>query len=658
MKRNLARKIIEAHLLSGRWTPGEEAAIRIDQTLTQDATGTLCYLELEALGIEEIATELSASYVDHNLLQTDFRNADDHRFLLTSAMRYGLYFSPPGGGVSHPVHMERFGVPGKTLLGSDSHTSTAGALGMIAIGAGGLDVALAMAGEPFYLKIPQVFGVRLRGRLRPWVSAKDIILEMLRRHSVKGGVGYIIEYFGPGVGTLSATERATIANMGAELGATTSIFPSDEKTRAYLRRQGREEAWRPLHADPGAEYDKTDEIDLSTLEPLAARPGSPDDVVPVWELGDIEVAQVIIGSSVNFSYRDLMIVARALEGRTIHPGLSLEINPGSRSALENVERAGGTRILTHAGARINQAGCLGCIGMGQAPATGTVSVRTFPRNFKGRSGTEDDSVYLVSPETAVATAITGRITDPRTLGPLPSIREPRRYIYNDSLIIRPLPRKERKKIKIVRGPNIKPFPRFTPLPASYRGKVLLKVGDNVTTDHILPAGNRVLPLRSNIPRISEFAFERIDPGFARRCLDKGGGIVVGGENYGQGSSREHAAIAPRYLGIRIKIAKSFARIHRANLINMGILPLTFVNPADYKKMREGNTMAFRDIRKAVRKGNEIIEAVIEKKRPVKIALKMDLSRRERENILAGGLLNAVRKRRKEKEEGNDKKNKE
>ncbi len=619
--------------------------MRIDQTLTQDATGTLSYLELEALGIKGVAAELSASYVDHNLLQTDYKNADDHRFLMTSAMRYGIYFSPPGNGVSHPVHMERFGAPGKTLLGSDSHTSTAGALAMIGIGAGGLDVALAMAGEPFFLKIPMVFGVRLTGRLMPWVSAKDVILEMLRRHGVKGGLGYIVEYFGPGVRTLSATQRATIANMGAELGATTSIFPSDVRTRAFLTRQGRGKVWRPLHADRGAHYDKVDEIDLGGLEPLVALPGSPDNVVAVREVEDVAAAQVIIGSSVNFSYRDLMIVARALKGKTIHPGLSLEINPGSRNALENVERAGGTKLLTHAGARINQSGCLGCIGMGQAPATGTVSVRTFPRNFTGRSGTEDDKVYLASPETAVATAITGHITDPRRLGPFPRIIEPERYIYNKSIIIAPLPPAQRTKVKVIRGPNITPFPDFAPLPKNFRGPVLLKMGDNVTTDHILPAGNRILPFRSNIAKISEFAFERIDSTFAKRCVAAGGGLVVGGDNYGQGSSREHAAIAPRFLGIRVKIAKSFARIHRANLINMGIVPLTFSDTKDYKKIQEGETMDFSGLARAVRDGKSEITAILEKKKSVKIALNMDFTDRERESLLAGGLLNAVKKRR-------------
>jgi len=649
MKKSLAQKIIEGHIVSGSWKIGEEAGLRIDQTLTQDATGTLSYLELEALGIDSVKTKLSASYVDHNLLQTDYKNADDHRFLLTSAMRYGIYFSPPGNGVSHPVHMERFGAPGLTLLGSDSHSSTAGALAMIAMGAGGLDVALAMAGEPFFLKIPGIFGVRLTGRLRPWVSAKDVILEMLRRHGVKGGLGYIVEYFGPGVRSLYATQRATITNMGAELGATTSIFPSDDRTRAFLRRQGRAKAWKPLSGDKDARYDKTDEIDLAALEPLAALPGSPDNVVPVRDIEDVEAAQVIIGSSVNFSYSDLMTVALALKKKTIHPGLSLEINPGSRNALENVERAGGTRLLTHAGARINQSGCLGCIGMGQAPATGTVSVRTFPRNFAGRSGTEDDRVYLVSPETAVATAITGHLTDPRRLGPFPHVIEPKKYIYNDSIIIKPLSPAKRAKVKVIRGPNITPFPDFPPLPARFTGEVLLKMGDNVTTDHILPAGNRILPFRSNIAKISEFAFERIDKTFAARCRAAGGGLVVGGENYGQGSSREHAAIAPRFLGIRIKIAKSFARIHKANLINMGIVPLTFLNTKDYDRIDEGVTMDFPGLSRAVRDGKDEIRAIVNKKKPLSMTLCLNLTDRERQSLLAGGLLNAVKKKRHRKE---------
>ncbi|MFQ5441784.1 MAG: aconitate hydratase [Thermodesulfobacteriota bacterium] len=649
MKKNLTRKIIEAHIVSGTWEgeggAGAEIGIRIDQTLTQDATGTTAYLELESMGTGGVKTELSASYVDHNLLQTDFKNADDHRFLMTSAMRYGIYFSPPGNGVSHPVHMERFGVPGRTLLGSDSHTSTAGALAMIAIGAGGLDVALAMSGEPFFLKVPKVFGVKLSGRLKPWVSAKDVILEMLRRHSVKGGLGYIVEYYGPGVKTLSATERATIANMGAELGATTSVFPSDKRTREFLERQGRAGVWTELSPDAGAEYDRKDIINLSELEPLIARPASPDNVVKVTEVEGTPVQQVIIGSSVNFSFRDLMVVAKALKGRVVHPGVDLEINPGSRQALENVERAGGALLLNHAGARIQQSGCLGCIGMGQAPATGTVSVRTFPRNFKGRSGTEEDLVYLSSPEVAVAAAVFGEITDPKKLGKYPRVVEPKKYTYNESIIIKPLPPAEREKVEVIKGPNIISFPRFEPLPESYEAGVLLKTGDNITTDHILPGGNRILPLRSNIPKISDYAFERIDRGFVKRCREAGGGIVMGGENYGQGSSREHAAIAPRFLGIRIKIAKSFARIHRSNLINFGIVPLVFTDPSDYERITQGDTLSLPEILKAVKEGDKETFALIKNRHGERITLNIDLSERERWYILAGGLLNHVREKR-------------
>jgi len=645
MGKSLARKIIEGHLVRGAWEPGAEIGIRIDQTLTQDATGTLVYLEFESLGLDRVRTGLAASYVDHNLLQTDFRNADDHRYLQTCAMRYGAHFSPPGNGVSHPVHMERFGAPGLTLLGSDSHTSTAGAIGMIAIGAGGLDVALAMAGEPFYLRTPRVLGVRLTGRLPRWVSAKDVILEMLRRHTVKGGVGRIVEYHGPGVETLSATERATIANMGAELGATTTVFPSDERVRQWLASQGRKRDFRPLAADPDAEYDETDEIDLSALEPLVALPGSPDNVVPVAEVEGTPVQQVIIGSSVNFSFRDLMVVARTLRGRSIAPGMSLEINPGSRQALENVEMAGGTLWLTHAGARIQQSGCLGCIGMGQAPATGTNSLRTFPRNFPGRSGTEQDSVYLASPETAVATALSGEITDPRRLGRMPRIAEPERYHYNRELILKPLPPGRGKKVEVARGPNIVPFPEFDGLPRSYGGPVILKVGDNVTTDHILPAGNRILPLRSNIPEISRHTYERVDPAFPERCARAGGGIVVGGENYGQGSSREHAAICPRYLGIRIKIALSFARIHRGNLINAGILPLEFADPADYGRIEQGATLAFPRIREEVASGSGTACAFIGGDRKKTVTFRINLTERERASVLEGGLINVVKKRR-------------
>ena len=646
MKKPLARKIIEAHLAKGQWGPSSEIAITIDQSLTQDATGTVAFLEFESLGLDTVKTSLSASYVDHNLLQTDFKNADDHRFLMLCAMKYGVYFSPPGNGVSHPVHMERFGVPGKTLLGADSHTSTGGALGMIAIGAGGLDVALAMAGEPFYLKCPRILGVCLTGSLRPWVSAKDIILEMLSRHTVKGGLGKIVEYFGPGVKTLSATERATIANMGAELGATTSIFPSDERTKYFLKQQGRVKDWRPLEADDGAAYDEYDEIDLSKLEPLIACPSSPDNVKKVAEVEGVPVAQAIIGSSVNFSFRDMMVAAKALKGRTVCPGVSLEINPGSRNALENAALAGGTGLLTHAGARIHQSGCLGCVGMGQAPATGTVSVRTFPRNFPGRSGTDSDQVYLASPEVAVAAAIFGRITDPRKLGKYPRVVEPGKYVYNEDIIMKPLPLKERKKIVITRGPNIAPFPVFDALPDTYEGQILLKVGDNITTDHILPAGNRILPLRSNIPLISEYVYERVDRTFARRALDAGGGIVAGGENYGQGSSREHAAIAPRYLGVRIKIAKSFARIHRANLINLGIVPLVFVSPDDYALINRGDVLSFPELKRAVKEGStETFAKVNRRADPMTILLKIDLTERERNCVLEGGLLNLIKKKR-------------
>ena len=640
MKKPLARKILEKHILSGRWEPDTEIGIRIDQTLTQDATGTLAYLEFEALGIDQVKTELSASYVDHNLLQTDFKNADDHRFLQTVAEKYGICFSPPGNGVSHQVHMERFGIPGKTLLGSDSHTSTGGGLGMIAIGSGGLDVALAMAGEPFYLQVPKIFGVRLIGMFSPWVSGKDVILEMLRRHSVKGGLGKIIEYFGPGVKHLAATDRATIANMGAELGATTTIFPSDERVKEFMVRQGRGSQWIHLDADEDAHYDEVDEIDLTKLEPLIACPTSPDNIKKVSEVEGIPVQQVIIGSSVNSSFRDLMIVCEAIEGKRAHPQVSLEINPGSRQALENVIREGGALALTHAGARIHQSGCLGCIGMGQAPSTGTVSLRTFPRNFPGRSGTENDQVYLCSPETAIAAAIFGKITDPRKLGDYPDIVEPEKFMFNEELIIKPLPPAETKKVNVIRGPNIVPFPKLEPLPAEYSGEILLKVGDNITTDHILSGGNDVLPLRSNIPAISEHVYERVDKTFYKRCTEKGGGIIIGSENYGQGSSREHAALAPRYLGVQIKIAKSFARIHRSNLINFGIVPLLFSDPSDYEKLKLGDRLRFPDLRKQIEAGKDEVTALCNDR---EVKLKLGVTDRERKCILEGGYLNLVKK---------------
>ena len=645
MKKPLARKIIEEHLVSGTWQVGTEIGIRIDQTLTQDATGTLAYLEFESMDVGCIKTELSVSYVDHNLLQTDYKNADDHRFLQSVAQRFGIYFSPPGNGVSHQVHLERFGAPGKTLLGSDSHTSMGGALGMIAIVVGGLDVALALVGEPFYFQAPKILGVKLTGKLPFWVSGKDIILEMLRRHTVKGGVGKIVEYYGPGVDTLSVTDRATIANMGAELGVTTTVFPSDYRTLEFLKSQRREQVWKECKADTDAEYDEHDEINLSKLEPLIACPSSPDNVKKVSEVEGIPVAQVIVGSSVNSSFRDLMLVCKTLEGKTVHPNVSFEINPGSRQVIENVTALNGVLTLIHAGARIHQSGCLGCIGMGQAPAGGTVSLRTFPRNFTGRSGTEGYHVYLCSPETAVAAAIFGKITDPRKLGDYPHVKEPERYLFNENLIIKPLPVKKRHTIEVIKGPNIAPFPGLQPLPEHYEGEVVLKVGDNITTDHIMPAGNEVLPLRSNIPAISEHVYEKVDVSFAKRCQEKGGGIIVGGENYGQGSSREHAALAPRFLGIQAKIAKSFARIHRSNLINFGIVPLLFKNSGQYDSILQGDSIRIQDMKKAVKEGQEEIKAlwnskVVKQKKEISLTLKA--TQREREILVNGGLLNTVR----------------
>ncbi len=638
MRKTAAQKILEEHLVDEKLLSGEEIGIRIDQTLTQDATGTLAFLEFESLGILQVKTEISVSYVDHNLLQTDFKNADDHRFLQSVAARYGVYFSKPGNGISHQVHLERFGVPGKTLLGSDSHTPTGGGIGMLAIGAGGLDVAMAMAGKPFYLKTPKIFGVRLTGELSPWVSAKDVILEMLRRFTVKGGVGKIIEYFGPGVSTLQVPDRGTIANMGAELGATGTVFPSDENTRRFLEAQGRGDQWQELTADPDAEYDEIAEIDLSSLDPLIACPTSPDNVKKVSEVAGTPVHQVIVGSSVNSTFRDLMVTALAMKGRTAHPNVSLEINPGSRQVLENVAANEGLLYLIHGGARIHQSGCLGCIGMGQAPATGTVSLRTFPRNFPGRSGTQGDQVYLCSPETAVAAAVFGEITDPRKLGDYPRVELPERFIINDENIFPPSENPE--TVEILRGPNIQPFPELPELPDEIEGEVLLKVEDNITTDHIMPAGNQVLPYRSNIPAISEFVFKVLDEGFFARCKEKGGGVVVGGENYGQGSSREHAALAPRYLGVTAKIVKSFARIHKANLINFGVLPLEFVDPSDYSKISQGDRIRIPDVKKIIESGENEIPVFLGN---TKIITRISVSQRERASLLAGGLINLMRK---------------
>ena len=643
MAKNVSQKILAAHLVEGELIPGTDIAIRVDQTLLQDATGTMAMLEFMAMGIERVKVELAAQYIDHNLLQTDSKNSDDHIFLMTAGEKYGIHVSKAGNGVSHQVHLERFGIPGKVLLGADSHTPTAAGLSLLAIGAGGLDVALAMAGHPFHLRCPKVMGVKLTGALTPWVSGKDVILEMLRRHTVKGGVGKIVEYYGPGVETLSATDRATIGNMGAELGATSTIFPSDHRTREFLESQGRGDSWLPLAADPDAAYDEYDEIDLATLEPLIACPSSPDNVVPVREVEGIKVDQVLVGSSVNSSFRDLMTTCRILDGRRIATHLSFNINPGSRQALENVAAQGGIMMLLLAGAQIHQPGCLGCIGMGQAPGTNQVSLRTFPRNFPGRSGTKNDKVYLCSPETAAAAGLFGVITDPRKLGDLmtwPDVRNPDRYVVDDSSIIYPL--EDTSKVEIVTGPNIVPFPEFEPLPDTLDATVIITVGDNITTDHIMPAGNKILPLRSNIPAISQFVFEQVDPDFPRRARETGNGVVIGGENYGQGSSREHAALAPRYLGIRVKITKSFARIHKANLINFGIIPLTFHEPGDYDLIRQGDTIRFTNLWKLVADGAQEIPFTVN---GLQMTAQLDLTPRERQELLAGGTLNFVKQSR-------------
>lgn len=642
MGKNLTTKILEAHLVEGDLIPGKEIAIRIDHTLLQDATGTMAILEFMAMGVERVKVELAAQYIDHNLLQTDNRNADDHIFLMTAAQKFGIHVSKPGNGVSHQVHLERFGVPGKTMLGADSHTTSAAGLGMLAIGAGGLDVALAMAGHPFHLPCPKIWGVKLTGQLPQWVSAKDVILEMLRRHTVKGGVGTIIEYYGPGIATLSATDRAIIGNMGAELGATTSIFPSDHRTREFLDAQGRGGSWAELAADADATYDKHDEIDLSSLEPLIACPSSPDNVVPVRELAGLKVDQVIVGSSANSAFRDLMTACRILDGRRVASHLSFNVNPGSRQVLENVAAQGGVMMLLMAGAQIHQPGCLGCIGMGQAPGTNQVSLRTFPRNFPGRSGTKNDKVYLCSPETAAAAGIFGVVTDPRELGDLmswPNVQNPEKYLVDDSSIIFPLPPAEATAVEIITGPNIIPFPDFEALPEELSTEVIITVGDNISTDTIMPAGNKVLPFRSNIPAISQFVFEILDPEFPKRAQAKGNGVVIGGENYGQGSSREHAALAPRYLGIRAKIVKSFARIHKANLINFGILPLTFKNPADYDDIKQGDRIEFQGLRSLVASGAEEIPATVNGKEIITL---LQISDRSRKELLAGGTLNFVK----------------
>ena len=636
----LAQKLIKAHLLDGEMTPGSEIGLKIDQTLTQDATGTMAYLEFEAMGVPRVKTERSVAYIEHNTLQTGFENADDHRYIQSVCKKHGLYFSRPGNGICHQVHLERFGIPGKTLIGSDSHTPTGGGLGMLAFGAGGLDVAVAMGGGPYYITMPKMVRVNLTGRLRPFVAAKDVILEVLRLLSVKGGVGKIIEYGGDGVKTLSVPERATITNMGAELGASTSIFPSDEITRAFMKAQGREADWVALAPDSDAEYDEVVNIDLSALRPLAACPHSPDAVKTVEEIGPIKVDQCCIGSCTNSSLYDMLKVAAILKGKTVHPDVSLSIAPGSKQVLGMLAENGALADLIAAGARILECACGPCIGMGQSPNSGGISLRTFNRNFEGRSGTADAQVYLVSPETAAASALAGVFTDPRTLGEMPKIGMPESFLINDNLIVPPVPAEDMDEVEILRGPNIKPFPATVPLAESIEAKVLLKVGDNITTDHIMPAGAKILPLRSNIPAISEHCFVRCDPEFPARCKAEGTGIIVGGVNYGQGSSREHAALAPLYLGIKAVIVKSFARIHAANLINAGILPLTFANEADYDRISFGDELCLPDIRRRLDKGEPVV--LLNRTTGEEFPLAAAFSRRQVEMLLAGGLLNYTR----------------
>ncbi len=602
MGKTIAQKIIAAHLVSGNMTAGEEIALKIDQTLTQDATGTMAYLEFETMGIPRVKTERSVAYVDHNMLQSGFENADDHRYIQSVAKKHGIWFSRPGNGICHQVHLERFGKPGKTLIGSDSHTPTGGGIGMLAFGAGGLDVAVAMGGGAYYITMPKMYKVNLTGHLRPFVTAKDVSLELLRILSVKGGVGAIIEWGGEGIGSLSVPERATITNMGTELGATTSIFPSDETTRAFLKAQGREADYVPLASDLDAEYDRVIDIDLSALTPLAACPHSPDNVKPVGELSDIKVDQVCIGSCTNSSLMDMLKVAALLRGRKISSDVSLSISPGSKQVLTMLADCGALSDILASGARLLECGCGPCIGMGFSPSSGAVSLRTFNRNFLGRSGTRDAGVYLVSPETAVASALTGHITDPTTLGVMPEIVMPEQFRIDDSAVLAPADEAEAEHVEVLRGPNIKEFPKSRPLPQELSAPVILKVGDNITTDHIMPAGAKILPYRSNIPYLSKFCFEVCDPTFAERAKAAGQSIIVGGSNYGQGSSREHAALVPMYLGVRAVLCKSFARIHVANLINAGILPLTFCNPADYDAITQESVLCLHDIDRALESG--------------------------------------------------------
>ena len=636
MGKTIAQKIIAAHLLSGDMTPGSEISLRIDQTLTQDATGTMAYLEFETMGIPRVKTELSVAYVDHNTLQSGFENADDHRYLQTVANKHGVYFSRPGNGICHQVHLERFGKPGKTLIGSDSHTPTGGGIGMLAFGAGGLDVAVAMGGGAYYITMPKMYKVELTGKLNPFVTAKDVSLEILRILSVKGGVGAIIEWGGPGVDTLSVPERATITNMGTELGATTSIFPSDETTRAFLKAQGREEDYVPLASDPDAEYDKIIPIDLSSLKPMIACPHSPDNIVNVDSLKGTKVDQVCIGSCTNSSLYDMLKVAAMLKGKTVDPSVSLSVSPGSKQVLRMLADCGALSDILASGARVLECACGPCIGMGFSPNSAGVSLRTFNRNFLGRSGTKDAKVYLVSPETAVAAALTGYITDPTTMDPIADVTLPEAFTIDDSAILAPASAENAVNVEVLRGPNIKEFPKSKPFADELTAELVLKVEDNITTDHIMPAGAKILPYRSNIPFLSQFCFSVCDTTFPERAKAAGDGIIVGGSNYGQGSSREHAALVPMYLGIRCVIAKSFARIHVANLINAGILPLTFKNAADYDLLEQGHNLRLSDIKQGMRDGEILL---VDENTGKKMSLVCDLTQRQMDIVTAGGLLN-------------------
>lgn len=637
----LAQKLIKSHLVEGEMIPGQEIGLKIDQTLTQDATGTMAYLEFEAMGVDRVKTERSVAYIDHNTLQTGFENADDHRYIQTVTKKHGIYFSRPGNGICHQVHLERFGIPGKTLIGSDSHTPTGGGIGMLAMGAGGMDVAVAMGGGTYYIPMPTMTRINLTGYLKPWVSAKDVILEVLRRMTVKGGVGKIIEYGGEGVKTLSVPERATITNMGAELGATTSIFPSDEITLAFLKAQDRADDWTEILPDPDAQYDEVIDIDLCALEPMAACPHMPDKVKTTEEIGKIKVDQVAIGSCTNSSFVDMMKVAKILKGKTVCPTVSLCIAPGSKQVLNMLAMNGALGDMIGAGARILESACGPCIGMGQSPNSGGISLRTFNRNFEGRSGTKDAGIYLVSPEVAAASALTGYLTDPRDLGEAPTVEMPEHFTINDNMIEPPADPEEAASIEVLRGPNIKPFPKTEPLPESITAKAVLKVGDNITTDHIMPAGAKILPYRSNIPHLSQFCFGVCDESFPERIKAEGKGIIIGGANYGQGSSREHAALVPLYLGVKAVITKSFARIHVANLVNAGILPFTFANEADYDRIDQMDQLELADIRTAMENNSPVVLKNLTKNEEYPLDAS-HLSARQRAMLLCGGLLDYTR----------------